>query len=243
MQVLIDCNKVFERLTRGPFPNGSQADTDVQKHLAACHECRCLAESLRPAVTLLHESMTAEQRADLPEYRSADEEEQRVRILDRIADQPPPAWEHTSYGSQSNRWRDLCWVLAPALLLAVMALAMHSDRSPIGDRTRQIALGSFSSVDLLTSFSLPAACLPEFSASQSNPVGMNNAFQCCSKCHAAMNPDAPHVRCMGQLTTACLACHSSARAANCCLKCHETSPQAMAQPALASASCTACHQG
>lgn len=67
----MNCDQVFDILTRGPFPAGEPSDAAVERHLCACHECRELAEALRPAVSLLHESIAAEEGADLPGYRGA----------------------------------------------------------------------------------------------------------------------------------------------------------------------------
>src|SRR4051794_12071787 len=70
-RTLINCDQVFEVLTRGPFPTGGPDDEAVERHLRACHECRQLAEALRPAVALMHEAVAADQAADLPEYQGA----------------------------------------------------------------------------------------------------------------------------------------------------------------------------
>jgi len=65
----MNCDQVFERLTRGPFPQATTEDAYVERHLTACHECRCLAEALRPAVELCHESLDEQSWPALPEYR------------------------------------------------------------------------------------------------------------------------------------------------------------------------------
>lgn len=57
MRMTIDCDTVFERLTSGPFSAADPADQSMTAHLRVCHECRQLAEALRPAVGLLHESL------------------------------------------------------------------------------------------------------------------------------------------------------------------------------------------
>ena len=69
MRRLMNCDQVFEVLTRGPFPTGAASDAAVEQHLRACHECRQLAEALQPAVELLHESLAPEHSLDLPEYQ------------------------------------------------------------------------------------------------------------------------------------------------------------------------------
>ncbi|MCO6455001.1 MAG: hypothetical protein J5I93_06850 [Pirellulaceae bacterium] len=65
----MNCDRVFEILTRGPFPSGDPADPQVERHLLVCHECRLLAEALRPAVELLHECVEPEESRQLPGYR------------------------------------------------------------------------------------------------------------------------------------------------------------------------------
>ena len=64
----MNCDQVFDRLTRGPFLTGDVAEGDVEAHLRGCHECRMLAEALRPAVDLFHEAMTTQEGQTLPRY-------------------------------------------------------------------------------------------------------------------------------------------------------------------------------
>ena len=65
----MNCDQVFDVLTRGPFPTGADSDIHVERHLLACHDCRQLAEALRPAVELLHECVDDAESDDLPGYR------------------------------------------------------------------------------------------------------------------------------------------------------------------------------
>jgi hypothetical protein len=67
----LNCDQVFDVLTRGPFPSGGADDEAVENHLRACHDCRRLAEALRPAVELLHEAVSDGEALDLPEYQGA----------------------------------------------------------------------------------------------------------------------------------------------------------------------------
>jgi len=69
--LLLNCDQVFEVLTRGPFPTGEPQDEAVERHLRACHECRQLAEALRPAVALMHEAVSSEEAEQLPEYQGS----------------------------------------------------------------------------------------------------------------------------------------------------------------------------
>ena len=61
MNRLMNCDHVFDILTRAPFPTGDDTDPDVEHHLRACHGCRQLAEALRPAVDLFHESISPDE--------------------------------------------------------------------------------------------------------------------------------------------------------------------------------------
>ncbi|MDP6448234.1 MAG: hypothetical protein QF805_30860, partial [Pirellulaceae bacterium] len=66
MKTTVSCDLVFDVLTRGPFPTGHADDALVEQHLATCHECRNLADALRPAVDLFHECLIADDQ--LPQY-------------------------------------------------------------------------------------------------------------------------------------------------------------------------------
>jgi len=66
---MMNCDQVFDVLTRGPFPSGEQpADLAVQRHLRDCSECRELAQALRPALELFQESMSGSESASLPGF-------------------------------------------------------------------------------------------------------------------------------------------------------------------------------
>jgi hypothetical protein len=71
MKLLVNCDQVFDVLTRGPFPTGDTSDEAVEQHLRACHDCRRLAEALRPAVALMHEAVAADHALNLPEYQGS----------------------------------------------------------------------------------------------------------------------------------------------------------------------------
>jgi hypothetical protein len=64
----MNCDLVFDVLTRGPFPSGGAEDEAVERHLGRCAGCRRLAEALRPAVELLAETIGPEDGRDLPRY-------------------------------------------------------------------------------------------------------------------------------------------------------------------------------
>lgn len=62
------CDDIFEILTSGPFPRGAEGDESVERHIASCHECRRLAEAMRPATNLFHETLSESESANLPRY-------------------------------------------------------------------------------------------------------------------------------------------------------------------------------
>ena len=64
----MNCDQVFDILTRGPFPTGTACDTPVEAHLNVCRDCRRLAEALRPALELFQEAIGPEESRDLPGY-------------------------------------------------------------------------------------------------------------------------------------------------------------------------------
>jgi hypothetical protein len=64
----MNCDQVFDILTRGPFPTGTWCDEPVEAHLAECAECHRLAEALRPAIELFQEAVDPEESRDLPGY-------------------------------------------------------------------------------------------------------------------------------------------------------------------------------
>ena len=65
---MIDCERVFVVLTRGPFPTGEDIDHFVESHLAVCADCRRLAEALSPSDQIVRESLSAEEGRSLPRY-------------------------------------------------------------------------------------------------------------------------------------------------------------------------------
>ena len=64
----MNCNQVFNILTRGPFPSGDRTDAAVEIHLATCPDCRDFAEALRPALDVYQETVSPEECGNLPGY-------------------------------------------------------------------------------------------------------------------------------------------------------------------------------
>ena len=64
----MNCDQVFDILTRGPFPTGDRSDRAVELHLGECPECQRLANALRPAIELFQEAISGDEGRELPGY-------------------------------------------------------------------------------------------------------------------------------------------------------------------------------
>src|SRR5262249_50288232 len=123
-QLLLNCDQVFDVLTRGPFPTGAASDESVEQHLRACHECRQLAEALRPAVALMHEAIAEDEVLDLPGYHGS---------LPQISLRPATiARSGNSRHSRSRRWPsaeqivNVARAAAASILVAAIGILLYS---------------------------------------------------------------------------------------------------------------------
>ena len=64
----MNCDQVFNILTRGPFPSGDPTDASVETHLSLCAACRHFADALRPDGSTDAESLVPEESRGLPYY-------------------------------------------------------------------------------------------------------------------------------------------------------------------------------
>lgn len=189
MKLLVNCDQVFEVLTRGPFPTGEPTDEAVELHLAACHECRQMAEALRPAVALLHEAVSKEEALELPEYQGSlpepdpfeNDDVRSLRLGPRMLDRRPP--RASSYATKprrdeldDTRWLNAARLIAASVLIVALGwLAWGvaiSPRHPGGASAMTPAIRPFAPLRLapialdsqglitLASFKLPDDCFP-----------------------------------------------------------------------------------
>lgn len=207
----INCDQVFDILTRGPFPSGDSSDEPVEKHLACCHECRQLAEALRPAVELLHEAIDSEESADLPGYRGS------LRGLAPAAS--PVAVELATLGElrrglglppmpgwlSSRGWSGLVWFRVAATLIlgagvGILAYAClqpgEGEKSAAAPaRTTPLAkhLPSAEGERLLASLDMRPACRLSTGSRTDDAAAMSadlsrfttaGGFICCLQCHS-----------------------------------------------------------
>jgi hypothetical protein len=227
-KLLMNCDQVFDVLTRGPFPTGDDSDESVERHLRACHECRQLAEALQPAVELLHESLGREDAINLPEYQGL------LAVVERsvaTAEQPrksPLAVRQLSRAPVALRRAWTAVNVAQAAIVLVMLLAVGSlvwNASGVPDQTAMLVPhGAAQSVRLddrglltLASLDLPAQCFPGDAlvdtASQANrPTPLSSidqdALQCCTQCHNPSQPGRPAARTVAAMQRSCVACHA-----------------------------------
>jgi len=116
------CDQVFEVLTRGPFPSGSSDDANVELHLEACHDCRQLADALRPAADMFHEAMPHNEHDDLPGYQGSLRESETQPLPSAVAmmlDRPPAETSATCQRHRKVTPERSSWRLTAACLLAL----------------------------------------------------------------------------------------------------------------------------
>jgi hypothetical protein len=245
---LFNCEQVFDVLTRGPFPTGEPEDEAVEQHLRACHECRQLAEALRPAVALLHEAISADQAVDLPEYQGSLPHAESLRRLSVVrlatAMQPEREANRQQLAGSHRTTTALSAVrfIAASLLVGFLLVLIYGIASAPGGGCRiallpegfldrrgvatELADGSPSEKGLLTlaSQKLPTACLPL----THRPISADHAAE----------------------IVAALA-SGSMESLHCCTECHHAGqgqtasrqPQVAQLAAISQRNCQACHRG
>jgi hypothetical protein len=217
-------------LTRGPFPSGGREDEAVQRHLEACHECRQLAEALRPAVALLHEALPVGEQADLPSYGAGDEDEglcqradgalaARIRTsMDRQEVQPRPVTSQETWLLAVRFLAGSVLTLALGTLLAGVFWQNQGQqqmviRPVIVDKNHQ---PTAEGLVRLAALNLPKVCLPgmpgddDSALSNTQPRGGSASHACCTRCHAAGKEGAVLTqRTIAALQQSCMACHQA----------------------------------
>lgn len=196
MKNVIDCDGIFEILTRAPFPTGGAQDEDVESHLRVCHDCRCLAEALRPAVGLFHESL--EDGDSLPQYNA-----------DRLT---------SKHGTGNGRWmRSLRAAvvagLAAGVLMWLTATGGFHGLSPVGQRpVSQAAAPDAAGFLRLSALQLPSSCRAHrerLSPAQLPVAQLEQGweFRCCTHCHRAGGAGPVSARSLRAFEVACATCH------------------------------------
>lgn len=223
----MNCDQVFDVLTRGPFPSGASDDADVELHLEACHDCRQLADALRPAVDVFHESMPHDEYDDLPGYRGSlrESESQPLPLAVAMMLDRPPA-EATAICEPRRKvvperpsWRVMAaclLVLALAGLLWTINSNSRNDWAFERSGAPRLEQARFQpdadGLLQLAKLELSDKCMLRIHRGQlgaTTPAGgPTQHFVCCTQCHNSASSSQPSPpRTISVAMAACTACH------------------------------------
>ena len=234
----MNCDQVFDVLTRGPFPTGTACDAPVEAHLQVCPDCRRLAEALRPALELFQEAIGPEESRDLPGYWCAVGTERTgplvsyARELEQNRVSPRPVVQAPA-GSGFSALS--AWGLAASLALGVLLGTLASTRwtydgfSAVGPadthgviiRTPSDQKQRFTAGDKKLLAGLPAACYRnQPSPAMRNTVGRQRVLDtadlgnlaCCTECHNS-GSDSVSSYATATVSQSCQICHKEQLAA------------------------------
>jgi hypothetical protein len=210
----VDCDQVFEVLTRGPFPTGEAIDGPVERHLATCHECRALAEALRPAMELLHEAIDGDESRDLPGYYGAPSTSGGLAQLVAAAIDAEPTSPRASKPrvEPALRWRT--WLLtsraetflaamAGGVLLVLAMVALQGAFPTDHDAAAPIVATTPTQDGLirLASLNLREEC---FAHQAGQELSITH---CCTQCHSAAGKLVSPPKSIAVIAASCRACH------------------------------------
>ena len=235
MKTLLDCDFVFDILTRGPFPPTDSMPLDPQRqadaraienHLATCHECRQLAEALLPTADLFHEALSEEERATLPAFLDTDMMARlHSKIIEAVfeTDEDPVRVRRIDHLCQ--RWLAPAMVAVP-LVAACVLMWLFADNSAFSNPHGIIASLPHDQRASLRDMDLPVGCLTPISlvAADTKATG-----------EVAGVPNNPQIAepILPQHATGSLQCE----------QCHQASPpQISAPPKHTKSSCLQCHE-
>jgi hypothetical protein len=242
MKLLVNCDQVFDVLTRGPFPTGEASDEAVEQHLRACHDCRRLAEALRPAVALLHEAVGSDQAFSLPEYQGS----LPLPMLDDSPDDAP-------YGLQGPRSLALglrrldCQPLPPPKPPFDYAQLVNGMRL-LAASVLVVALGTLAWGLLMSArHDAAVAGLPERPASPGRPDEQGLRTLTTLKLTTVCFQPAERLTAAAQAGNPLTSALSATEILTCCTHCHAPGKPAASKLVAANArfiqSCSACHRG
>jgi len=233
--LLLNCDQVFDVLTRGPFPSGDASDESVEHHLRACHECRQLAEALRPAVELLHESIDRAGAIDLPEYQgtlpvSAPAARPARPLTLGLRQISAPTPKRSDSGRSFDRTVSAVRLIAASLLVAALGILGYGFAVSGAGSSRTAGLAGLLGVGRppahlpdgpailsLASLKLPARCIParyqtltaDHAAALAAAMasGSEEALRCCTECHAAEKMRQASPELVAVVAQSCASCH------------------------------------
>lgn len=228
MQSTVSCDRVFDVLTRQPFPSGADDDPTIEEHIRSCHECRQLAEALRPALNLLHESLADQPTIgwnridalrdsgnDLPSYSglstqsidaiSGKNDEAAVgQIMERVHEAA-----NDLKSSDMNRTTWNSGSLIGLACLAATILMMFVASQPVANGSEDLA-NNAERFQYLAAGGVPVGCLanvgwhhPAILLQENNAA----AEACCTDCHNGKQPLENPMDQFKPLAQSCQACH------------------------------------
>lgn len=225
----MNCDQVFDVLTRGPFPTGERSDADVERHLAVCPECRRLAEALRPALELFQEAVSVEESRDLPGYWGEELETAPASssggTLAQLAAAARPLRRATSGRLRALAADWQAWRLAGALLvgftlgMALVASVTSALRDDTPEEQPWVAMRAPdapppSTFAALSRFHLAPACLTVFAAEPDGGIATDpgtgselEQLKCCTQCHGHGRSIALPPPATALLAQSCAECH------------------------------------
>ncbi|MDG2384107.1 MAG: hypothetical protein P8N76_20725 [Pirellulaceae bacterium] len=234
----LDCHAVFEILTRAPDPTGRSTDLNVQRHLALCHECRQLAESVRPATDLFTEALKEAERIRLPAFDGTAQtvmEQIRCEVASR------PAAKRRSPRPISKQTE---WLPAFGLVMLLLIAISCGPNIPETGKAHPLPtpLGSVADAKcLMSNLAIPSDCVSISTVGQLRIASGKTTLQ----------PTTAHNKSPSREITAfakCQSCHEIQTATNhqqtCCTHCHHARIQSAWPQASASelaAACSTCH--
>ncbi len=230
----MNCDQVFDVLTRGPFPTGTSCDTLVEAHLRGCADCRRLAEALRPALELFQEAINPEESRDLPGYWCAVATDRVQPVVTSAKESQPRraarrAWSETPVVKNFSQLA--VWRLAAALLLGVTVGTVMSARGTL-DAFAPLPPGAGSRSVLVS---------PE----DDGPPQLNSSlFKELAALPAACFRHKPGVAPRYSVTTPQVLAQANLANLNCCIECHNASSEAVSASATLTVSqaCQICHK-
>ena len=231
---VMNCDQVFDVLTRGPFPTGTPCDVPVEAHLCECPECHRLAEALRPALELFQEAVDPEESRDLPGYWSAAATDRQAAVSFAAEVESHRAATRAGAGGRLTKltkdWRALtAWRMAAMLALGVTLGTLLTARmdldgfqwSPFGADAATAPVAppphkpSLTITERIELAALPAACYrnqhgpgPGDTLRRDQlPAGIELArLNCCSGCHNAASDAVPRAATL-EVAQSCQLCH------------------------------------
>ena len=216
----MNCDQVFEVLTSGPFPAGHPSDSTVELHLQSCHDCRQLAEALRPAVEIFHESLAGTDNHALPSYegtlRAADVGLPQL-VMTMIEEEAACSLAVPVATTTERRIGRNGWPIAAAIVMVVFMGVLAVRQQFSGQSATDYELAGTPSSDhqpddsgkqYLLAMRLPTVCFHiDESRTDNSQVAPRHMHLCCTQCHNAARPDRSPLTNVAFLERSCKACH------------------------------------